>query len=125
MKVLTTNATKETPRILLDKENNKFEFEGRSRPENVSEFYHPVLHWFEEYHKNPNKETVVNMNFEYFNTSSAKAILELLKTLESYYLSGMDIKILWHYHIDDEDMQDSGEDYASMVKLPFEYKVFE
>lgn len=124
MRVISLNPTKVSPRIHLDKANNIFEFEGRSRPENIDSFYGPVYEWFEEYMKEPNPSTVVHMNFEYFNTSSAKALLELMKLFESIHQQGNDIKIVWHYHEDDEDMQDAGEDYSTMVEVPFEFKIF-
>jgi SiaC family regulatory phosphoprotein len=124
MRVISLNPTKEKPRVHLDKANNIFEFEGRSRPENIDIFYGPIYEWFEEYMKDPNENTVVDMNFEYFNTSSAKALLELMKLFEKMNNAGINIKITWHYHEDDEDMQDAGEDYASMVDVPFEFKEF-
>lgn len=124
MRVISLNPSKETPRVHLDKGNNIFEFEGRSRPENIDSFYGPIYEWFEEYSKNPNNETIVQLNFEYFNTSSAKALLELMKLFETMRGKGINIKIVWHYHEDDEDMQDAGEDYASMVEVPFEFKEF-
>lgn len=124
MKVISLSPTKEAPRVYLSKEENKFEFEGRSRPENVEFFYRHIYDWFEEYRKSPNPVTLVDMNFEYFNTSSAKAILGLLKLMEEMREEGINIKVIWHYHEEDEDMQDAGEDYASMVKVPFEYKVY-
>lgn len=124
MRVISLNPTKETPRVHLDKGNNIFEFEGRSRPENIDKFYGPIYEWFEEYMNEPNAETVVQMNFEYFNTSSAKALLELMKLFEKMCNKGINLKIIWHYHEDDEDMQDAGEDYASMVDVPFDYHVY-
>ncbi|MCK4662339.1 MAG: DUF1987 domain-containing protein [Bacteroidales bacterium] len=124
MKILTRDSTRETPKILLDKNNNKFEFEGKSRPENVMQFYEPIFNWLEEYSKSPNEQTYVHMNLEYFNTSSAKAILEILRILKELHDSGNDVKIIWYYHEDDEDMQEAGEDYSSMIELPFEYKVY-
>jgi SiaC family regulatory phosphoprotein len=124
MRVISLNPTKESPRIHLDADNNIFEFEGRSRPENIDFFYGPIYEWFEDYRKSPNESTVIMMNFEYFNTSSAKALLELLKLFEVIKQDGADIKVIWHYHEDDEDMQDAGEDYATMVEVPFEFKEF-
>ena len=74
MRVISLNPTKEKPRVHLDKANNIFEFEGRSRPENIDMFYGPIYEWFEDYKKEPNEITSVVMNFEYFNTSSANGV---------------------------------------------------
>jgi hypothetical protein len=53
--------------------------EGRSIPENVIDFYQPILRWIDEYAQNPLPETLVHMKFEYFNTSSSKRIFDIMK----------------------------------------------
>jgi len=49
MEKLIIEATVNSPRIVLDPEEKKFEFSGESRPENVRNFYLPVLEWLEKY----------------------------------------------------------------------------
>jgi len=48
MESLKIEATDKTPRIILDPYNDIFEISGNSRPENVSEFYFPVINWLNE-----------------------------------------------------------------------------
>lgn len=110
-----------TLRIVLDKEKNEFLFEGRSLPENTVKFFEPVMDWLKEYKEDPNEETVVNMNFIYFNTSSAKLLLEVLREFEAVQKLGKPVKIIWHYMVEDYDIQEAGEEYSTMVDMPFEY----
>ena len=56
---------------------NKFLFSGKSLPEDVKEFYDPILSWLKEYKNDPNEETTFVMRMEYFNTASSKMILEM------------------------------------------------
>ena len=51
MKKLVIEPTNETPKVILDREKNVFEFSGNSLPEDVSNFYSPILSWFTEYAK--------------------------------------------------------------------------
>lgn len=40
--------------------------------------------------------------------------------LEAPYNNGTDIKVKWYYKETDEDILEAGEDYKSLVKIPFE-----
>ena len=121
MDALVFEKGKDTFGITLDKENNKFLFEGRSIPENSVAFFKPVIDWLEEYAKSPNDETIVNMDFIYFNTSTAKLILDVLNEFDTVKKSGKSVKIIWHYMEDDFDIKEAGEEYATMVDIPFGY----
>ena len=107
--------------VVLDKEKKIFSFEGRSLPENTVKFFEPVIKWIEAYKNNPADETYINMNFIYFNTSSAKMILEVLELFDEIKKTGKDVKIIWHYMEGDYDIREAGEEYESMVSIPFEY----
>ncbi len=121
MEVFKHAGTEDTPTIIFDPNSNIFEFSGRSMPENAVEFYVPVLNFIEGYGKNPNQETVVAFKFEYFNTSSAKVIMDILSGFEKILHAGKSVIVKWHYMEDDEDMLEAGEGYAGIVEIPFEY----
>ena len=97
--------------------NGKLLLKGRSIPENSIEFYKPLIEWLESYSQSPNSTTVLNVQLEYFNTSSSKCILDVFKKLET--LSGTEIAINWYYEEDDEDMLEAGEDYQAIIDIPF------
>ena len=111
-----------TLKIVLDKDNKIFLFEGRSLPENTVKFFEPVMNWISSYKNEPADETIVSMNFVYFNTSSAKLLLQILREFDSIHKAGNPVKIIWHYMVDDTDIQEAGEEYSTMVTMPFEYK---
>jgi hypothetical protein len=110
-----------TLKVVLDKNNKIFLFEGRSLPENTVKFFEPVMQWLAEYKNNPADETIVNMNFVYFNTSSAKLLLQVLREFDAIHKDGKKVKIIWHYMVEDTDIQEAGEEYSTMVNIPFEY----
>ena len=133
MEKLIIEATVNSPRIVLDPEELKFEFSGESRPENVRNFYLPVLEWLEKFstHQSGMKESertpALNcmFNFEYFNSTSAKYILDIFKSLNALHSLGIDLDIKWLYEEDDEDMLEVGEEMSRMSKLKFEYVISE
>lgn len=118
MNPLLIEPTDESPEVILDKENGRFIFGGKSMPEDVKEFYGPVHIWLQEYVKNPNQETNVTFKFDYFNSASAKQILDILAFFETVKENGNDVKIDWYFPEDDEDMEEAGESYGTLVDLP-------
>ena len=119
MEPIIIEGTPKTPTVEFNAEEGKVEIKGRSIPENSVEFYNPLIAWLEAYGSNPKDVTQVNIQLEYFNTSSSKCILDVFKKLESLAKAGNDIKVNWFYEEDDEDMLEAGEDYQSIIKLPF------
>jgi hypothetical protein len=120
METIKIQGTEDTPKIILDAENEIMEISGRSLPEDVSSFYEPVLNWLNEYAENPKKKTVFNFKLTYFNTASSKLLLDILMKLEEMHEKGQDVLIKWHFPEDDEDMAEAGEEYADIVDVPFE-----
>lgn len=112
--------TDENPEVILDKATNEFKFIGKSLPEDVKEFYTPILDWIEAYVEDPNDDTVVEFNMEYFNSASSKQILDVLERFALLAEKGKNVSVKWHFMEDDEDMEDAGESYADIVEIPFE-----
>jgi len=129
MEKLIIEPTANSPRIILDPESKNFEFSGESRPENVRKFYLPILEWLEAYTTEQEKAKdndrtsglLCQFNFEYFNSTSAKYILDIFKSLNAISSLGIDLEIKWLYEEDDEDMLEVGQEMSRMSKLPFEY----
>ncbi len=129
MEKLIIEPTLNTPRVILDPENNQFHFSGESRPEDVRNFFIPILEWLEKYTTEQiaqngtgeKSDREFHFNFEYFNSTSAKYILDLFKILSKFQTEGIETGVFWHYEEDDEDMLEVGIEMSRMSKLPFEY----
>ena len=119
MENLIIEKTSDTPSVYLDS-SEKIEISERSLPENAIDFYSPIIDWFNEYAKNPNKETIVNFKLEYFNTSSAKQIAKILLILQKL-AENSNVLIKWYYSANDSDMHSSGIRYSKLVKVNFEF----
>lgn len=120
MESILLTATAKTPEISFDAEKGLLTMKGRSIPEHTVEFYKPLHQWIEEYGQNPQAFTTVEIFIEYYNTSSSKSILDLFKRLEYIHKLGHDMLIKWYYEEDDEALLESGEEYETMVDVPFE-----
>ncbi len=116
---LNLESSAKTPSVSFDGATGKLELRGRSIPENSIEFYKPLNDWIEEYGQSPLEVTEVDIKLEYFNTSSSKCILDLFKKLEKLNGEQTEVRVNWYFEEDDEDMQEAGEDYQAIIKLPF------
>lgn len=125
MEKLRIEQTDESPFVIMDKDNDRFEISGKSLPEDVIEFYLPILNWLKNYKLDPSEKTLFNFKLVYFNTASSKLILDILIILEEIKESGKNVVVRWHALKSDEDMQEAGQEYEEMVDLPFEHLTYE
>ena len=127
MRKLVIDQTNNSPKVILDPENRIYEISGESRPPDVREFYTRIVDWIDDFSlqliKTDDKSdpVVFNFDFEYFNSSSGKLILEICKILSRLHARGMNVKVNWHYERGDEDMLEVGKEISRIVKFPFEY----
>lgn len=117
---LKIEPTSKTPLISCHQSSGVLTIEGRSIPENSADFFQPVYDWIDEYLKTPAPHTVFHVKLEYFNTSSSKCVLNILKKLEGLQLQNKsNVEIHWYYEEDDEDMQEAGQDFDVIISIPF------
>ena len=126
MEKLKLEPTLNTPRILLDPEQRTCSFSGESRPENVRNFYMPVLEWLKEYAASfssgeKNGKLDVEVKFDYFNSTSAKYILDVFKIFRAIQDKGVAVAVSWSYESDDEDMYEVGTEMARMSGIKFKF----
>lgn len=130
MEKINLERTENTPEITLDNEKHTLLFRGDSRPEDVRTFYLPVLSWLEDYEKQiyflsdqGGKITVkCNFEFEYFNSSSAKYLMDIISKLgDIAKIPNVTLQLNWHYDALDEDMLESGEEFEDMLGVKFNF----
>ncbi|CAM2984986.1 DUF1987 domain-containing protein [Rariglobus hedericola] len=118
MTALDLPPTDTTPHVRYDAASSTLRIEGESYPENVSDFYAPLFSWLREFLADKPAFKVV-LAFSYLNTSSTKALLDLLLQLDDYHRSGGQIEVEWHYRPALEVMQEAGEEFGEDLSLPY------
>ncbi len=107
--------------ISLDAKTGLLSFSGRSIPEDSATFFNPVMDWVQEYSAHPAALTECNFKLEYFNSAARKCIMEIFRTLEAISKGGRSVKIIWQFDENDDSMKETGEEYAELFKLKFEF----
>jgi hypothetical protein len=111
---------KHAPEVLLDPNTGVISFSGQCYIDNADKFFSPIFNWVDGFLQTPQPKIKFEMRLEYFNTSSAKCLWELLIRLERYHkATGADVTVTWFFDKDDENTWELFEDFKVEVDLPF------
>ena len=107
---------KNTPKVVGNDNIGELTIEGNSYPENVIEFYSPIMSWVEKLSKS-NNQIKVECQFYYIASSSVIAFLKLLQKIESLFDKN-NIVFIWKYEEGDDDIRKIGQDYSTILETP-------
>lgn len=124
MENLLIEGTEDTPSVIFDLEQGIYEISGRSLPEDVVEFYTPVMNWLDQLEEEPVADIEFSFKLEYFNTASSKLILDVLLKLDEIFQDGTSMNVKWYYYEMDEDLMEAGEEYAELIEIPVELVIY-
>ncbi|KXX65651.1 DUF1987 domain-containing protein [Marichromatium gracile] len=117
--------TERSPLLEFDFANRRLRIEGESYPEDAAAFFGPVIQALDAFlataSTGQSPALLVELRMSYFNSSSAKALMNIFQRLERAAGAGLGVRIRWHYHVEDDTMQEFGEDFSE----DFEHAVFE
>ena len=105
--------TDRSPAVEFDFERGHFSISGESYPEDAAGFFGPLLRAMREFvSAETAKPATVDIEMAYFNSSSAKALMNLFQLLEAAASSGRKVVINWRFREDDDTMREFGEDFS-------------
>ena len=113
METILIEATARTPKFDFDPEKRTLILSGESYPEDPQKFFAAPLVTIREFLKQKH-DGLVQFNFQmtYFNSSSAKVMMDLFSALEDCATEGNDVMIEWHHADDDDNMRELGEEFS-------------
>ena len=120
MKSLIFDSSPTTPEVHFNVASGILKIKGRSIPENPEDFYQPLLVWLKTYFQDPREHTEFHMILEYVNSGSAKFILEIFRMVKDHIAKGLAIHIKWYYEEEDESIEELGQHYTDLLKIPIE-----
>lgn len=113
MKTLIIEKTEYTPTIEMNASKQLIDIRGDSFPENTYDFYKPVMKWLEEYFKDVRSDlTTINMDINYFNSSSSQLFFDFFDVLEAAATGGTKLEVNWIYAAKNESAHEAGEDFS-------------
>jgi len=131
MEILNIDPTHISPTIRFIPEKNDFSITGMSAPEDVRALYYPVIEWIDKFNDelqsgnykifNETNPLTLKIDLNYFNSASAKFLLDILLELKKIRESGTPVIVEWYYEEDDIDMKEAGEDISELVEMELKY----
>ena len=115
MEKFSMDATSRTPALLLDPAAQTLEIKGESYPEDVRSFYGMIAEKISHYFGAEPSALTVNIKLTYFNSSSARALMEMLDQLEEAASDDLRVIVNWYCDPDDDITREFAEDIASEV----------
>ncbi len=108
--------TSRTPHVAFNSGSGNMTITGCSIPENGDKFYAPIHEIIEKYISAPAEKTTMRVELSYFNSSSAKFLLEIMKKFDDLHSSkASDVLLEWCYVKGDLDRQEAGEDFRELL----------
>ncbi|SOE47115.1 biofilm regulation phosphoprotein SiaC [Orrella dioscoreae] len=120
MNDLNISATQSTPSVSADFERGILHMRGDSYPENSFELFGPVIRWVEEYLGSTDKPLRLELELLYLNTSSVKAMMDILDLVEEAYRAKRDVSLRWVYDQQNERVAELAEEFKEDCSFPFE-----
>jgi hypothetical protein len=105
------------PEVNLNATTGKCLLAGESYLEDTDEFYNNIINWLEAFIKEVKKPINFEFRLTYFNTSSSRSILNVLRVLKGYEDKGGSVTVNWYYPEDDDSISEEAEDYVKDTGL--------
>jgi len=120
---LEKNKTTSTPYIFADEVKGYMKLEGRCFPESVSLFFRDISVWLESHLASDFKLFTFDCVIEYFNSSTAKWLFNLLTLMDRRASEGKKIVVNWITVEGNGMMIECGEDFQEEMKS-LEFNLF-
>ncbi|CAA7611783.1 DUF1987 domain-containing protein [Magnetospirillum sp. UT-4] len=106
-------ATERSPEVDFDFDAGVLSLRGESYPEDASAVFGPVFAALDDFLGRADGRSL-RFDFEliYFNSSSAKALMNMFQMMETAAARGVRIEVNWHFTPDDDTMKEFGEDFS-------------
>ena len=107
-------ASERAPAVDFDFAAGILKLKGESYPEDVASFFGPPMSALATYLDGLSGTGVVRFDIEliYFNSSSAKVLMNIMLLLEKAGKAGNEVVVNWYFNSDDDTMQEFGEDFS-------------
>ncbi|MDI9340805.1 MAG: SiaC family regulatory phosphoprotein [Sediminibacterium sp.] len=115
---LLLKPTNKTPEVELNRDKHTLTINGRLYPENPFSFFDTINAWIDYYLSVNPPKLDIHINITYYNTTSSKLLLNLLKKILSFGSEAFEISITWKYDKDDEEMMRTISNYATLLDFP-------
>ncbi|MEO9533985.1 MAG: DUF1987 domain-containing protein [Crocinitomicaceae bacterium] len=114
MNVIDIKETSKSLKVYGNMAEGTLLLSGKSLPENAREFFTPVLEWIDKLSASAPQKFQVDLEIEYYNTSTSSIIYKILNKLKQES-KNREVQIIWHFEEDDLEMEEVGIDLQEII----------
>ncbi|MDR1735525.1 MAG: DUF1987 domain-containing protein [Oscillospiraceae bacterium] len=114
--VIEKQRTGSTPYVYVDEEKGYIKMEGESFHENVIAFFADVNDWLDSFLETDFTELTFDCAMEYFNSSTAKLLLNMILSMDSCASEEKKVTVNWITTEDNDIIIECGEDFQEEVE---------
>lgn len=116
---LTIAASQSSPSVVADWERGVITMRGESYPENSFSLYEKIIDWLASYLQANSQSLQLDLELNYLNTSSVRAMIELFDNLQTAAENGRDVSVVWRYDIRNPRAAELGQELREDYTFPF------
>lgn len=117
---LSIAGSQSSPAITSDWSQGLLRLQGDSYPENAHELFKQVFDWIRLFLAEAGRPLTLELHLLYLNTSSIKALMDILDLLEEAHQRGQAVSVNWHYDRRNERVFELAEEFREDCTFPFE-----
>lgn len=117
---LHIDGTSSTPEIRADWDAGILFLKGDSYPENTFEIFDQVIGWVERFLAETERPLRVELRLIYLNTSSVRAMIDILDMLETAHGKGRHVSLQWLYDQRNQRVAELAEEFKEDYTFPFD-----
>ncbi len=114
------SSTQSSPAVSAQCATGVLEMRGDSYPENSFEFFSPIISWVDEFLSAEKATLSLELYLLYLNTSSVKAMMDILDLLEEAHKEGKTVSVRWYYDPENDRIAELAEEFKEDCTFPFE-----
>ncbi len=104
------------PYVSLRADTGVCEILGDSILEDTYPFYKKIIDWLNAYFLTE-KPLFFSFKLVYFNTSTSKCVLDILRLIKQYEEKGGTVQVYWYHQADDLGSKEDAEDFVWYTKI--------
>lgn len=116
---LLLEATQSSPMVHCDWNRGLMTMRGESYPENSFQLYNAILNWLEAFLAASDRPLQLELELNYLNTSSVRAMIELFDQLQDAADQGRQVQVNWHFDPRNPRAAELGEEFREDYSFSF------
>ena len=116
---LSLAASPSTPAVTADWDAGVLSMVGESYPENTYEIFDEIISWVESYLGECERPLRVELQLNYLNTSSIRAMIDIFDRLQAAHDSGRSLTVNWLYDSRNPRSAEMGEEFKEDYTFDF------